>query len=144
MEVELDKFISLNCWRKYVLKSPFQFQDQNSGNSLNSEYWTLCIILQRNTPLPAKSKSITQVTVFLVGQNFYFFTLPYQYLWSDYFLYRWTAVFPNSFYPVTGLLVKKTAVTRTAYYPVTLVLQYSSPYFSLNVHHAFVNTAKTK
>ena len=29
-----------------------------------------------------------------------------------FFQYRWTAIYPNSFYPVTGLPVKRTAVTR--------------------------------
>ena len=36
-----------------------------------------------------------------------------------FFRYRWTAVYPNSFYPETGLPVKITAVTQTAHYPVT-------------------------
>ena len=31
------------------------------------------------------------------------------------FQYKWTAVYLNSFYPVTGLPTKRTAVTRTAH-----------------------------
>ena len=34
------------------------------------------------------------------------------------FPYLWTAVYPNSFYPVTGLPMKKTAVTWTVHYRV--------------------------
>ena len=33
-----------------------------------------------------------------------------------FFQYRWPAVYLNSFYPVTGLPVKRTAVTQTAHY----------------------------
>ena len=45
------------------------------------------------------------------------FTCSIELIWS--LRYRWTAVYPNSFYLVTGLPMKRTAVTWTAYYPVT-------------------------
>ena len=49
-------------------------------------------------------------------------------------------VYPNSFYPVTGLTVKRTAVSRTAYYPVTFD---TSPWFSMHVHHACLQRAQS-
>ena len=48
-------------------------------------------------------------------------------------------MYPNSFYTVTGLLMKRTAVTRRAHYPVTFG---TGPKFTLHVHHVGFNKAQ--
>ena len=68
------------------------------------------------------------VLFFWVGEGECLFTTSLPNLWFSaqctcssfcLFKYRWTAVHPNSFYPVTRLPMKRTAVTRTAHYLVT-------------------------
>ena len=80
-------------------------------------------------PLPAQKMLITpgpRSFAFSTCCGVKYFTFP-SYLWSSacaahlIIWQRWTAVYQNSFYPVTGLPMKRTAVTPTAYYPVTLV-----------------------
>ena len=79
--------------------------------------------------------------IFVWGEKTPLFALPFpifdlvhmQVILSN-FWYRWTAVYPNSFYPVTALPIKRTAVTRTACYPVTWLPVHT---LFLHVHHAF-------
>ena len=82
----------------------------------------------KNTPseYASRSNSHKKPLTCLWGEKVSF-APPCPYLWSSaravhmLFLYRCTAVYPSSFYPVTRLPIKRTAVTRTAHYPVTFV-----------------------
>ena len=86
----------------------------------SSRYRRRATFFQKN-PLPAQTRTITQVcqVLFVLGEKF---LLPLPFPIFDlvhvqsisFFRYRWTAVYKNSIYPVTGL-----PVTRTAQYPVT-------------------------
>ena len=100
--------------------------------------WLVGIFPVEKPPLPALNMWITPGPVYLasaVGGGGAFLPLPLSFSISDLvhctahlivLIYcRWTAVFPNSFYPM-----KRTAVTWTAYYLVTL--------FSLHMHHAYL------
>ena len=49
------------------------------------------------------------------------------------FWYWWTSVFPNSFYAITGIPMKRTDFTRTAHYLDTIGTGGTS--FSLHVHN---------
>ena len=91
-------------------------------------------------PLPAQNKLITPGLVYqalLWGKNL-FLPLPFpsfdlvhmQLIWL--FQYRWTAVYPNSFYPGSW-------ITRKAYFPVTLVLVSNC---LCHLHHAYLKIAQ--
>ena len=74
-------------------------------------------------PLPAQTRRLPQVTwyCFFWGGDL-LLPLPSDLVHVQFiclFPYRWTVVYMNSFYPVTGLLMKWTDVTRTAHYPLT-------------------------
>ena len=99
-------------------------------------------------PLNCSDKTNPVYLVLFVGEHVSFAPpLPYifdlvQMQFICFFWYRWTAVYPNSFYPVTGLPIKRTAVTQTAHYPVAFGI---GPKFSLHVHctvYTYFNTTQ--
>ena len=103
--------------------------------------WATCLFILSHTiwegrgqghPPPSHLQIVSYVELRFPSTVFWgkvSFAPPLPYLWSIartssttyicFLRYRWAAVYPNSFYLVTGLPVKRTDVTRTAYYPVT-------------------------
>ena len=104
----------------------------------------------KEKPFTCSESRYPSYLVSLWGEKSVLFIPPFRYLWSSacalctvctvqvilsVFWYRWAAVYPNCFYPVITLLIKRTAVTRAAYYKVTWLPVYT---FYLHVHHAFL------
>ena len=79
---------------------------------------------ERRNPLTAQTR--LYLVLFVGGKRFPFAPpLPYLFWSSEHSVhlllqYRWAAVYPNSFYLVNGLPVKKTAVAQTALLPGNL------------------------
>ena len=81
--------------------------------------------IREETPLPAQTRwlppGLSYLVLFVGGKSSFtpFPIFDLMHMLICLFQYRWTAVYLNSSYPVTGLPMKKTAVTRTAQFPVT-------------------------
>ena len=90
---------------------------QKVRNRLDPQHLGGQLLIKGEKPLylPRKSTTGTHTLPFTI------FDLVHMQVILSNLLYRWTAVYPNSFYlvrvPVTALPIKRTAITQTAYYP---------------------------